>query len=458
MDWNKRRMLEMAGIIHRSDTDTEAGLLSEGSKETRERNKLARRSMMYGQDNPELARLRQTMPNKDDVIYDYDLFWNDETGSWWCNVVKYGKYDAFDTGCGDPHDPWRAALASEGESSHWQQMTANSNFAGAWTNESLNLKETKELEKYHMLKLAGLLTEGEDEEPADDGGDDGGDDLFGDDGGDGGDDLFGDDSGGDMGGDSGGGGGDGATESEVERLPPSSLSNKDIAQFGSSTFMDLDGEMAQIFNKHIKSASFGAQELEGAPGKAMEDEEATPAKEVPDEIEDGEDEEAPDKDEGTEETDDKKEKQEESRWLLTRDRWLISEAFRLLNEGEDEGGEAEDEVLPEEFNMDGFVLDFINKLVQDPTHSEFSELEKDMWGRWYNMARQTILNNLTETEKMDFEDLLEERLREMDGTAYQAVADYLFGESEDAVSYEVGSADIPVAVGATGGGGGGGGL
>lgn len=456
MSWNKRRMLEMAGIIHRSDTDTESGLLSESAKDTRERNKLARRSMMYGQDEPELARLRQSMPNKDDVIYDYDLFWNDETNSWWCNVVKYGKYDAFDTGIGDPQDPWRAAIASEGESSHWQQMTANSNFAGAWTNESVSLKESKELERYHMLKLAGLLTEGDEGEDTggdeDLGGDEGGDDdLFGDDSG--GDDLFGDDSGGgDMGG-SGDGGGAESSEVEVERVPPSQLSNDDIAEFGSSTFMDLDTEMASMFNKHIKSASFGAQELEGAPGKAMEDEEATPAKEVPDEIE--EDEEAEDKDEGTEEKEDKKEKQEESRWLLGRDRWLISEAMRLLSEGEDEAP-AEEEVLPEEFNMDGFVLDFINKLISDPTHTEISELEKELWGRWYNMARQTILNNLTETEQREFEELLEKRLREMSGSSYELLAEYLFGESEDKVSYEVGSADIPVAVGAVGGGGGGG--
>ena len=347
MDWNKRRMMEMAGIIHRSDTDDEVRLLSEVSK--KQNNKL-----------------------------------NDN------------------------------------------------------------------LDRYYLLKLAGLLTEGDDEDAADDEGDDAGDDLFGDDGGDddGGDDLFG---GGDDGGDDTGGDDSAQKEkkdAEVERIPPEQLNAKEISQFGSSTFMDIDSEMAGLFNKHITTASFGAQELEGAPGKAMPGKiknldtlSGTPAKEVPDEIE-----EDPDMDEGL----------EENKWYSSRDRWLISEAIRLLNEGDDEESKKDvPEVLPEDFNMDGFVVDFINKMIPDPTHSDISDLEKDMWGRQFNMARQMILNNLTKNEKLEFEDFLQLRLKEMGTPASKELSKYLFGENEDDVSYDVGSASIPVAIGATGGGGGG---
>ena len=76
---------------------------------SRERNKLARRHLRYGQDSRELENLRQEY-TKNEVIEQWDLFWNKETKSWFHSYYdRNGKRDAYDTGIGDPLDPHRAA-------------------------------------------------------------------------------------------------------------------------------------------------------------------------------------------------------------------------------------------------------------------------------------------------------------------------------------------------------------
>jgi len=77
--------------------------------DTRQRNKLARRHLRYGQDSPELDRLRQNY-SKSEIINQWDLFWNEETKSWFHSYYdRNGKRDAYNTGIGDPLDPHRAA-------------------------------------------------------------------------------------------------------------------------------------------------------------------------------------------------------------------------------------------------------------------------------------------------------------------------------------------------------------
>jgi len=85
--------------------------------DTRERNKLARRHLRYGQDSYELEQLRQKY-TKNEVIDQWDLFWNEETKTWFHSYWdRNGKRNAYDTGVGDPLDPWRAAIAADPVSS-----------------------------------------------------------------------------------------------------------------------------------------------------------------------------------------------------------------------------------------------------------------------------------------------------------------------------------------------------
>ena len=107
-----RRLAELAGLIHRSTVESKEIINESFSSSARQRNKLARRSMKYGQDSPELERLRQTHPDRSSVIDQWDLFWNDETKTWFHSYYdRNGKRDAYDTGVGDPLDPHRAAVA-----------------------------------------------------------------------------------------------------------------------------------------------------------------------------------------------------------------------------------------------------------------------------------------------------------------------------------------------------------
>jgi len=83
--------------------------------DTRQRNKLARRHLRYGQDSRELENLRQEY-TKNEVIEQWDLFWNKETKSWFHSYYdRNGKRDAYDTGIGDPLDPHRAAIQVDGD-------------------------------------------------------------------------------------------------------------------------------------------------------------------------------------------------------------------------------------------------------------------------------------------------------------------------------------------------------
>ena len=83
--------------------------------DTRERNKLARRHLRYGQDSRELESLRQEY-TENEVIDQWDLFWNKETKSWFHSYYdRNGKRDAYDTGIGDPLDPYRAAAKVDGD-------------------------------------------------------------------------------------------------------------------------------------------------------------------------------------------------------------------------------------------------------------------------------------------------------------------------------------------------------
>jgi len=85
--------------------------------DTRERNKLARRRLRYGQDSYELEQMRQKY-TKNEVIDQWDLFWNEETKSWFHSFYdRNGKRDAYDTRVADPLDPWRAALVADPVSS-----------------------------------------------------------------------------------------------------------------------------------------------------------------------------------------------------------------------------------------------------------------------------------------------------------------------------------------------------
>tara|TARA_Y100001938_G_scaffold92418_1_gene126657 strand:+ start:1191 stop:2426 length:1236 start_codon:yes stop_codon:yes gene_type:complete len=65
--------------------------------------------MKYGQDSPELDRLRQNY-SKSEIIDQWDLFWNEETESWFHSYYdRNGRRDAYDTRVGDKSDPHRAA-------------------------------------------------------------------------------------------------------------------------------------------------------------------------------------------------------------------------------------------------------------------------------------------------------------------------------------------------------------
>ena len=65
--------------------------------------------MRYGEDSYELSQLRQRY-TKNEIIEQWDLFWNKETKSWFHSYYdRNGRRDAYDTGIGDPLDPHRAA-------------------------------------------------------------------------------------------------------------------------------------------------------------------------------------------------------------------------------------------------------------------------------------------------------------------------------------------------------------
>lgn len=65
--------------------------------------------MKYGQDSPELDRLRQNY-SKSEIIDQWDLFWNEEAESWFHSYYdRNGRRDAYDTRVGDKSDPHRAA-------------------------------------------------------------------------------------------------------------------------------------------------------------------------------------------------------------------------------------------------------------------------------------------------------------------------------------------------------------
>ena len=83
-----RRLAELAGLIHRSTVEPKEIINESFSSSSRQRNKLARRHMKYGQDSLELERLRKTHPDKKSVIEQWDLFWNDETKTWICARSK----------------------------------------------------------------------------------------------------------------------------------------------------------------------------------------------------------------------------------------------------------------------------------------------------------------------------------------------------------------------------------
>jgi len=218
-----RRLMEMAGIIHRSTSEVQNRL----SESSRERNKLARRHMKYGQDSFELEQLRQRY-SKQEVIDQWDLFWNEETGTWFHSYYdRNGKGDAYDTGVADKLDPHRAALAADGVSAEADFLRASGQM-GAMMESRLLLEEEEE---------------GDDEAA---------DDLFGDDEGDGDEE---DDAGDDEGDED-----DGGEEEEEEVEPPDKLTSKEIAELGPGEVdLELNTIMDDIFDKSQKAFQAGLQ-------------------------------------------------------------------------------------------------------------------------------------------------------------------------------------------------------
>ncbi len=253
MIMKNRRLAELAGLIHRSTVESKEIINESFSSSARQRNKLARRSLKYGQDSPELERLRQTHPDKNTVIDQWDLFWNDETKTWFHSYYdRNGKLDAYDTGIGDPLDPHRAAVAVDNAGvSDEADFLRSSGQVGAMLENRLLLEE--EDEGGGDVDLFG-----------DEGGDDAADDAGGED--TGGDDLFGDDE------EEGGGDEADETKDEAEAKPEEveveELSAKDIANYGTG---EIDSELDQvfigIFDRAMQRANVRSKTSLGYPGR-----------------------------------------------------------------------------------------------------------------------------------------------------------------------------------------------
>lgn len=235
-----RRLAELAGLVHRSTVEEPKAL----NESTRERNKFARRQITYGQDSSELESLRQRF-SKEEVIEQWDLFWNEETKSWFHEYWdRNGKRDAYDTRVGDPLDPWRAALAADGVSSEADFLRASGQM-GAMMESRLLLEEEEE------------------------GGDEGGGlDLFGDD--DEGDDKK-DESGDDEEKDDAAGDDEEEGEEDKEEAPKEEpaeeLKPKDIAKYGPGEIdTEIDSVISDIFSNSSMKAKVSAKTSLGYPG------------------------------------------------------------------------------------------------------------------------------------------------------------------------------------------------
>jgi len=245
-------------------------------------------------------------------------------------------------------------------------------------------------ETRRLLELAGIKRRGTpdrlllEEEGDDDAG--GGDDAGGDPFDDGGDDPFGGDDGG-----SDGGGDDGGDNRE----PPEELSASDIQNYGSPRFLDVETNLANFFNDSKTSAAAAAQHLETYPGKAIPEEEATPAK-------------------------------EEANESVNRNRWLVMEANRLLLEAEEEGAAAD------EFDMERYATEVANYM---DTVTTTQDIEAGV----FNAARQMILNNFGEQTEQEFIDMLAAVTKGKWDFLPTSIPDY--------------TQETPVAVGASGDGG-----
>ena len=255
-------------------------------------------------------------------------------------------------------------------------------------------------ETRRLLELAGikrrrtpdsLLLEEEGDEEG--GGDDGGDPFETE-----GDDPF-------------GGGEDTAAAdgapAEDNREPPESLDPKDIENYGSPRFLDVDMKLSGMLNNSMTSASVAAQHLETYPGEAIE-EDPTPAKD-----------EEPEGDEANESF---------YRYGNKRDAWLINEASRLLNEAEEEGAAAD------EFDMERFATEVANYM---DTITDTTDIEAGV----FNAARQMVLNNFGAETEQEFVDML--------GAVTDGKWDFLPTSMSDPAP------EIPIAIGAGGEGGGG---
>ena len=240
---SNRRLAELAGLIHRSTVEQPKAL----NESTRETNMYARRHMRYGQDSFELSQLRQRF-SKQEVIDQWDLFWNEETGTWFHSYYdRNGKRDAYDTRVADKSDPHRAALAADGVSDEADFLRASGQM-GAMMESKLLLEEEEE------------------------GGDDGGVDLFGDDAGgdDAGDDAA-DDAGGDDTGDDAGGDEDEDKEEEAAKEkksePVETLKAKDIAKYGPGEIdKEIDSVITNIFTDSSMRAKVKSKTSLGYPG------------------------------------------------------------------------------------------------------------------------------------------------------------------------------------------------
>ena len=256
MIMKNRRLAELAGLIHRSTVESKEIINESFSSSARQRNKLARRSMKYGQDSPELERLRQTHPDKNSVIDQWDLFWNDETKTWFHSYYdRNGKRAAYDTGVGDQLDPHRAAVAVDNAGvSDEADFLRSSGQVGAMLENRLLLEEEDE---------GG----GEVDIFGDEGGDDaaGGDDAGGDEGG----DLFGDEGGDEAEGE--GGDEEGGEEEDKEKpedVEVEELSAKDIANFGTGEIdSELDQVFVGIFDRAMQRADVRSKTSIGYPGR-----------------------------------------------------------------------------------------------------------------------------------------------------------------------------------------------
>lgn len=210
---------------------------------------------------------------------------------------------------------------------------------------------------------------------------------------------------------------DGAAPAEDNREPPEELSAKDIEDYGSPRFLDVEQKLSGMLNNSMTSASVGAQHLETYPGEAL-DPEPTPAK---NEEEAGDDEEADEED--TEEAN-----ESFYRYGNRRDKWLIKEASRLLLEAEEEGSAAD------EFDMERFATEVANYM---DTITNTTDIEAGV----FNAARQMILNNFGEETEQEFIDML--------GAVTKGKWDFLPTSMSDPTP------EIPIALGAGAEGGGG---